>query len=544
MKAFALLLVLQVASFPLWTDAAAFLEGVTSPEELDSETFDRYEYLAAHPLDLNSASLRELMRSALFDEYRAACIDEYRRRCGPIASYTELSAVDGIGEAMANALRPFTRLDVVSASSTDRLCADAALRSSLRSSYSSPDPSGTAALKGGLKYGRYEFDAAFNSSAPQRRAGVCLSSDKVYLGDFNARFGRGLGLWSGTSLGSLRKASAYCRSASGISPCRSWSGAYALRGAAFETDAGPFVLSAFAGTQADSPGLLAGANARFLSRRGTYGLTYCHRGGLKQEGVCALLAADAHVTLGHFGFWGELALSGAPAFVAGVSWYPAYGVTLAGAVRNIPSLYCGSPGGIYTAYSSGADERGASLALDAGCFSITSDAALRPESGKYKHRAVASYKPVFDLKGCGIGPELRCALNWSEAGLKQEYRGVLSASFAQGLAKASLRADFVTLAKPSGERPEGRSLSATAELKTRLTLILSGGVFATDGYDGRVYIYERDIPGSFNVPAYYGTGWHCSLYAAWKCLYIRAGYARLWEKGVREDVKLGLKIRI
>jgi hypothetical protein len=52
------------------------------------------------------------------------------------------------------------------------------------------------------------------------------------------------------------------------------------------------------------------------------------------------------------------------------------------------------------------------------------------------------------------------------------------------------------------------------------------GVFIADNWDDRIYVYERDIPGAFNVPALYGRGFWVSLtgnwkFARWGRVYIR-----------------------
>ena len=48
-----------------------------------------------------------------------------------------------------------------------------------------------------------------------------------------------------------------------------------------------------------------------------------------------------------------------------------------------------------------------------------------------------------------------------------------------------------------------------------LKVWLRGGIFKVDDWDDRIYVYERDAPGSFTVPARYGRGWDASFYAAW-----------------------------
>ena len=76
----------------------------------------------------------------------------------------------------------------------------------------------------------------------------------------------------------------------------------------------------------------------------------------------------------------------------------------------------------------------------------------------------------------------------------------------------------------------------------RLTL------FSTPDWQSRIYCYERDAPGSFTVPAYYGTGCSVLGYAGWKRrvrgivlkLYLRGSYA--WKKG--KPGVAGLKVQL
>jgi hypothetical protein len=52
------------------------------------------------------------------------------------------------------------------------------------------------------------------------------------------------------------------------------------------------------------------------------------------------------------------------------------------------------------------------------------------------------------------------------------------------------------------------------------------GVFHVDDWDDRIYVYEHDAPGSFNVPAMYGRGLWTSLAAGLKVSYRLRIYAR------------------
>ena len=64
------------------------------------------------------------------------------------------------------------------------------------------------------------------------------------------------------------------------------------------------------------------------------------------------------------------------------------------------------------------------------------------------------------------------------------------------------------------------------------------GMFKADDWEDRIYAYERDAPGSFNVPAYYGRGFWAAMTARWRFsrwgkLYFRAAatsYAFMKEK--------------
>ena len=52
---------------------------------------------------------------------------------------------------------------------------------------------------------------------------------------------------------------------------------------------------------------------------------------------------------------------------------------------------------------------------------------------------------------------------------------------------------------------------------------LRGTIFIVDNWDDRIYSYERDAPGNFTVPAYYGRGWSLSAVSGCK---LRLGRGR------------------
>ena len=64
---------------------------------------------------------------------------------------------------------------------------------------------------------------------------------------------------------------------------------------------------------------------------------------------------------------------------------------------------------------------------------------------------------------------------------------------------------------------------------TSLGVYARMGMFRIDSWDDRIYVYERDAPGNFTVPAFYGRGLWTSFTTSWKAsgkvsLYARASY--------------------
>ena len=89
----------------------------------------------------------------------------------------------------------------------------------------------------------------------------------------------------------------------------------------------------------------------------------------------------------------------------------------------------------------------------------------------------------------------------------------------------------------------------------RLSLWLRTGWFRVDNWNDRIYAYERDAPGNFNVPAYYGRGYWIALTSGLGLsgsikLYLRAGYidypwlrpAETENKPAKAELKLQLAV--
>ena len=488
-----------------------YLTGASAPEELEVEVVERWTALAARPVRINLATEARLASCGLFSRYQAASVADYRRTSGDILSVAELALLDGFGEETARALAPFVSFETRAApgrSSLEkgRVRTEVHARSILQESEG--DRNGNYALK--LRTG--DEDRWLASAAAKKAAGARLwpqrdlsGSVAVYgrrlpfslvLGDFNARFGQGLLLWSGFSLSGVQSAAAMDRHPSGLSPAWTLSPGAAHRGAAADIILGRFVLSGFW-----SYGKCSGANLTWLARGGQLGLT-----ALPGSRV----SLDWRWSFGRWDLFGEVADdfgNRVLAAVAGVAWNPAYQVRLAASVRDYPADFDGSLAGALRSSTRSADERGAAFALDYKKLTLTADVAVHPSKNTGQCKAVLKY-----------APQLTEAISFTFR-VVSRYRP--QDSFAW---RNELRAEAL-LASPGGLSLKGcasfcRSagfawltyLEPGYKIETdslRWSVYLRGTAFVVDDWEDRIYIYERDIQGAFSVPAYYGRG--CSL---------------------------------
>ena len=160
-------------------------------------------------------------------------------------------------------------------------------------------------------------------------------------------------------------------------------------------------------------------------------------------------------------------------------------------------------------------------------------------------KAVAQWKPVFELSAGDafrLSPQLRVVARWRPEEVPASQTKAAAVPSAMATSPAPTSPPAVPLGLPC-LRLELRGVLAAesgpwllagrydavwyrgfawnwyAEAGFRadaLKVWLRGGIFKVDEWDDRIYVYERDAPGSFTVPARYGRGWNASLYATWK----------------------------
>jgi hypothetical protein len=82
-----------------------------------------------------------------------------------------------------------------------------------------------------------------------------------------------------------------------------------------------------------------------------------------------------------------------------------------------------------------------------------------------------------------------------------------------------------------------------------LSSFLRVGIYKTEQWDDRIYVYERDAPGSFNAPAMYGRGvWTSATYSSKISrtlrLYARASYVGYPMMEKKKPGKAELKLQL
>lgn len=525
-----LLLLLPLLADALWLPKALFLEGLSAEEDLPETLYDHYETLASHPLRINSASAAQLTGSGLFDDYQAACILDYRSRQGAVISITELSAVDGIGRGRAEALEPFISLSYGDSLYEEerRLHADASIKGSVKNSQFN------AAAKGQAEYGQIQARAGWKQGSGNPALALQWSPRRspmhLYLGSVNARFGQGLAMSSGMSMTSLKSASSFAKSSSGLSPSSSFSSDYNFKALAADAFFGPLAVSAMATLD----GLYV-ANARYLLKTASLGATVYTKPG---EASC--ISLDGRWTRGQICLFGEAAYSWAAAWLMGATWRPKYGSAVSVLLRDYPAAFSALYSGAFRSFSSGKDERGVSLAGEWNKVSFSLDYAQRPLKQTEKLRGQILLSPEFRCGNVALKPSLRSTASLTPDKRRVDLRAGIAADWKE--VSSTLRLDWAW----TGGRPGFSALADMGFQHSEFKLFVRASVFRVDDWDSRIYVYERDIPGNFNVVALYGQGWTASLYAVWRHLYLRAATTQyIWmDKAPKSELKLGWKLRI
>lgn len=556
--------------------------GVSSAEEVTELELESLSWFLSHPLNINLASRSRLSVSGLFSGYQVESLLDYRKNNGIIASFVELSLVDGFDGDFVHRLAPFITLGNVSGTGRNvqqwkPVRNDLAVRTACLLK----DRTAEATVSGGVKY-RIEAGDRMTSALGASFSGKELSAynlsmaygfrifpGKLVTGDFNARFGQGLALWNGAMMTGLNGVASFYKRPSGISVPWSYTGNSSFSGVAGEFAMGRFGLSLFlncpglkhAVRKADKLQLMPGINLTYYGRREQLGIThYMSFAQFFQRQDFRIpdmkTSVDFRACYGGVDIFSELAfdyVNLAPAALMGVA-FPAgeqlklavhlryytkkYSAAYSGAVRSsgkASNEYAMSLGGDFSCgdyiKTNSSAVYGASIRKHSGSFCV--DAAYFPETASktvyicgFRHSLQAKILMTYNLQCNSVW---KIAFRFTERlrsvqnePLRTDFRTDLVYSHYSWFATLRLNLlhcrdiGFLTYAE-AGYRYE------------KLSVYLRQGYFRVMNWSDRIYAYERDAPGSFLVPAYYGHGLSTSAFlswhiAAWLKIYARASW--------------------
>lgn len=484
--------------------AARFLSGASSDEEVDDYWVSLLEARQGRRIRINDAHIRA---DGLLSAYQLASLADYRSTAGDILSWEELALVDGFSPELVAALRPFLSLAsarMPGAADTVKVRASALVRGTLTTIGGKAKVSGSWWRAGGAWRGK---DGTFYAEAAFR-------GHTLLAGDFNVRYGQGLAFWSGFSMSSLSTVDAFIRRSPGISPVWSYTSASVHRGAAYTFKSARWEAAAFGGFH----GLL-GVHGAWKGRHGQVGATLAHTFGVPAS---LTVSADTRWNWRGWDAAGEVAWKHGT--TAGLAAFrgPAGPLKLALQGRVVPSRFSGKKNGEYglaagVAYKA---ERWVSLAGRSGFgssvpehqASLTVDAALLPipaaEPSRFQLRVYAGWQ-------WQLAPAWALDMRFTERYRNYErprHDFRVDGKFGMGPWMAVTRVEavhcerFGFLSYWEGGYKDEKTFSACFRLTG----------FLIDQWNDRVYVYERDAPGNFSVPAYSGRGGAVSLTGSWK----------------------------
>ena len=499
--------------------AALYLSGAQSEEEIDQDWIQRLEGM--NRVRINSGCLRP----GLLTDYQIATLADYRAAHGDILSWEELMLVDGFSREAVEAMKPFLSLEsrrLPGSADTVRIRADALVRTTLKNI-------GTKAKVAGENW---RIGGAWRTGDWTAHAEADMRFGRLLLGDFNIRYGEGLSQWSGFSMESLSTVDAFIRRSTGISPVWSYTSSNVHRGVAYENGGRHWRASAW-GTLAK----VFGTHASFLGLWGELGGTLAWA---PDSGFSASL--ESRMNLRGVDCTSEVAYRGkAAGGKASARWKLGENGKMATQLRVIPSRFSGKKSGEYALaagyqlqsgrWQSLAGKTGFGSSVPAWKLSLTLDAALLPLVGVDPRRLqIRSY-----LTG-----SWQFASAWS-VGLRltERFRNYENA-------RTDLRLDTRFASGPwlSVLRCEAVRCNALGFLTyleggykdENLSAYLRFNAFHIPRWEDRIYCYERDAPGTFSVPAYYGTGLATSLAAGYK---LRLGRITL-----KANLRAGYMLRV
>ena len=565
------------------TESIKTFLGVDSYEDLDVHEVERLEEYIAKPLHINFESFAEMVSSGLLSQYQVASLMDYRNRSGDILSLSELSLINGFNPDFVRKLSPFISL----ASSSNPGMSSAGERKSdndltVRSGFK-PALADKCTWNWGAKY-RLKSDRGAGGSisvsksydepgaSPEFLTGNFVFKSirrtcKLVIGDFNARFGQGLALWNGMTMSGLSSLSSFSRRGSGISESWSFTGSSALTGIAAGISSGRFIITSLAALPGirtmpsfkDDLSVLPAVNVLWYGRNFQVSVTECMEfsGVMTDEPRIPHMktSADVRCCLKGTDIFTEIAydwVNTVPAFLMGSEFPASEFLRMAVLARYYPSAYDSYLSAAPRSGSKCANELALSLAGELSVrrheCSFSIDAMAHPESKSKEYARTWQVKSLL-LWRFMINEQLTLAIrlnerirNWESNKYKTDARmevNWLSRSFT-----ASVRINLSRCVKTGF-----LSYMEAGYKGGTLSIYFRQGFFHIDNWDDRIYAYERDAPGNFSVPAYYGRGLWSALTGSWRFsgwgkLYARASMTSYPFMKEKKPGKAELKLQL
>ena len=521
-----------------YTESILQVLGLMSVEETDPEEFERLMNIIRHPVTLDLGGFSKIGESGLLSSYQLASLKDYISRHGIVLSVTELAAVDGFTMKYAELLKPFVAFGTgLNASRRRTIDGDIDLRTSLK--YTAGEQATFSyGLRSSVDY-KGKLQLAFSMSRPHE-ASYCFPSlycagvtcihkyGKLIVGDFNARFGQGLCIWNTASFSSVAAPSSFMKRSSGLSSSHSFTGTYAMTGLASDLNLDKWKVSAYLAlpelkhsffSDIDiNPGINLTRNFS-CGHVGATGFMYISDVGDSDFRIPQLkTSVDASLCFGGVNLFSEVMcdfVKNSCALVAGTEANVAEHWRMAAMLRYIPESY----------------DHGAAFSCEfkrnrhEGLFFTDIKYDPRTKSSDEKRRQL---KAQFRWKWAiseHIHTELRLSERFRTWGAVFRTNVRTDICYENSRWTATARVDFLSC-KDCGVLGY---MEAGYRVGNVLKVYFRSGLFRIDEWDDRIYVYERDSPGNFNVPSFYGRGVWTSLYltskfAGWGQIYLRASY--------------------
>ena len=502
-------------------------------EGLGEDDFLEVSSLLASPIAVNRADASMLAAAGLFSEYQIASLLDYRSIHGDILSATELSFIDGFNPYFVSRLVPLLSFERSEGTLPSRIRTSVAARLWNKGTEAAWGLRGKVSQPGGFEAGLaarsiYSDAAKFPPSSYSLYIILRRGRSRFALGDINLRFGQGLVLWNGLSFTGVSTPLSMIKRASGLGGSASYTGA-SHRGLAWEYRKHRVVATSFFTFPGlrdwceggrFNPALMTGASFTLLLSNGQLGLTAyaktnaMHNTSFRIEQSAASL--DGRFCIRGIDYFFEAAVEPAGFGGTGGAAFPLGRARLGVSARYLSRRYRGGFAAPVRAWSAASDEAGAALAFGLGELSASIDAANKSASRHQQLKLKIS--DVIKFGSWALKPYAQARFrNYGSDKMRSELR--LDAGLTSGEWTFNARADAVKCIDA------GVLSYVEAGFKPRddKSFWLRGTVFRADNWYDRLFCFQRDAPGNFTVPFYYGRGYALSAYAALKWTIPRRG---------------------